>query len=110
LPNHPRIFAGGDVIEWKEQKQAGKAAGHAPIIAKNVLAILANGAGTTEGLSIYKGSTEGIIITVGRTGGVTYLGFLWGLVFGDWFSRLIKSKGLVIEMSRGNLGLGRLQK
>ncbi|KAJ2917714.1 hypothetical protein MD484_g2705, partial [Candolleomyces efflorescens] len=110
LPGHPRIFAGGDVIEWNEQKQAGKASAHAPVIAKNVLAILANGTGTTDGLTLYKGATEMIVTTVGRGGGVSYFGVLWGLVFGDWFSRLIKSKGLVIEMARGNLGLGRLKK
>ncbi|RXW14404.1 hypothetical protein EST38_g11448 [Candolleomyces aberdarensis] len=110
LTGHPQIFAGGDAIEWKEQKQAGKARGHAPIIVENVLNVLTKGAGTTEGLVFYKGSTEMIITTVGRSGGVSYFGFLWGIVLGDWFSRLIKSKGLVIEMSRGNLGLGRLQK
>jgi thioredoxin reductase len=49
VTGHPYIFAGGDVIEWKEQKQAGKALGHAPIIVKNVLAVLAKGTGTTEG-------------------------------------------------------------
>ncbi|KAJ2932783.1 hypothetical protein H1R20_g4313, partial [Candolleomyces eurysporus] len=110
LTGHPQIFAGGDAIEWKEQKQAGKAGWHAPIIVKNILNVLTKGAETTEGLVVYKGSPEMIITTVGRSGGVTYMGFLWGIVFGDWFSRLIKSKGLVIEMSRGNLGFGRLQK
>jgi NADH dehydrogenase FAD-containing subunit len=61
LKGHPNIFAGGDVIEWAEQKQEAKAGKHASIIARNVVAYL-------EGRSLqqYKGSIEMIGITNGR--------------------------------------------
>ena len=62
MPNHPRIFAAGDIVEWKEQKQAGKAGGHASTIAKNVFALLADSPVSTP----YKGSPEMIVVTVGR--------------------------------------------
>jgi len=104
LPGFPNIFAGGDVIDWKEQKQMFKTAGHAAVIAKNVLNIIdSNGAD-----AVYKGSPEMIVTTIGREAGVAYFGLLWGLVFGDWVAKTIKSKGLVIEMTRGNYGLGRI--
>ncbi|TFK24562.1 FAD/NAD(P)-binding domain-containing protein [Coprinopsis marcescibilis] len=101
LASHPRIFAVGDIIDWKEQKQQAKTPAHAAVAAPNVIAV-ATGAAAT---GVYKGSMEAIIITVGRSGGVTYMGLLWGLTFGDWFTRLIKSKGLFIDMTRSQLGL-----
>jgi NADH dehydrogenase FAD-containing subunit len=57
LKGHPNIFAGGDVIEWAEQKQKAEAG----IIEANVVAYL-------EGKSLreYKGSIEMISITNGR--------------------------------------------
>ncbi|KAJ3518632.1 hypothetical protein NMY22_g13576 [Coprinellus aureogranulatus] len=103
LPNHPRIFAAGDVIDWNEQKQAGKAPGHAAVIAKNAFALLSGG----EASTLYKGSPEMILVTVGRNGGGAFLGLLWGLTFGDWFAAKIKSRGLIIEMVKNNYGLGK---
>ncbi|KAF6755655.1 hypothetical protein DFP72DRAFT_1169486 [Ephemerocybe angulata] len=105
LPDHPRIFAAGDAINWKEQKQAGKADGHAAVVAENVLTVLNGG----EPSATYKGSPEIIIASVGRTGGASYLGVLWGPVFGDAVSSRIKSRGLLIEIIRQKLGLGRLE-
>ncbi|PPR02018.1 hypothetical protein CVT24_011141 [Panaeolus cyanescens] len=100
-PNHPRIFAGGDVIDWPEQKQAGKVAFHAAVIAKNIVS-MSQGKGAP---AIYKGAFDGIIITIGKTQGVGFLRLLWGIVLGNWFSAWIKSKNLMVEMSRKSLKL-----
>ncbi|EFI27389.1 hypothetical protein CC1G_14860 [Coprinopsis cinerea okayama7 len=101
LPDHPRIFAAGDIIDWKEQKQAAKAPAHGAVVASNILTLL-NGTGE---LVPYKGSTEIIVVTFGRGGGSAYFDFLWGLIFGDWFAWLLKSRGLLIEMTRSQYGL-----
>jgi len=103
LINHPRIFAAGDVVDWKEQKQAVKAGAHAAIVASNTLALLEIGGAKT--LKHYKGSSEMILITNGKNGGSAYLGILWGIVLGDWFARMMKSKDLLIGMVKKNLGL-----
>ncbi|KAF5318334.1 hypothetical protein D9611_014247 [Ephemerocybe angulata] len=100
LPSHANIFAAGDIIEWKEQKQAAKAAGHVSVVVKNVLSALKGQSPSAQ----YKGSYEIMVITLGREGGAGYFGVLWGLIFGDWFARMLKSRGLMIEMTKGNFG------
>ncbi|EAU86985.1 hypothetical protein CC1G_08456 [Coprinopsis cinerea okayama7 len=100
LPGHARIFAVGDIIDWNEQKQAAKAPAHGAIVAANIVTLVSGSGALTE----YKGSSEIILVTAGRNGGIAYLGILWGIVLGDWFARMLKSKGLVIEMSRGQYG------
>lgn len=62
LHSHPRIFAGGDIIEWKEQKQAAKAPNHASVIAKNAVALLEG----KEMKVTYKGSPELIAVSFGK--------------------------------------------
>lgn len=62
LPSHPAIFAVGDIIDWKEQKQAAKAGGHAPVVVANVVNLLAGRPGRKE----YGGFPEMIMITNGR--------------------------------------------
>ncbi|PFH46748.1 hypothetical protein AMATHDRAFT_69216 [Amanita thiersii Skay4041] len=99
LPEHPDIFAIGDVIDWPEQKQLIKAQNHAEIVSSNVLRHLSG-----EELESYKGSCEIILVTVGKTGGVCYFGFLWGIVFGDWVSRLTKSSHLLVDRIRASVG------
>ncbi|RXW20583.1 hypothetical protein EST38_g5269 [Candolleomyces aberdarensis] len=96
IPNHSNIFAIGDIIDWQEQKQAAKVHTHAGVVAKNVLSLL-NGRPTS---AEYKGSPEMAIITLGPTDGVAYLGILWGIVLGSWFSVMVKSKTLMISMSK----------
>ena len=64
LIGHPNIFAGGDAIDWPEQKQSAKAKQHAGIIARNVVAYLGG-----KSLQEYKGSIEMIAITNGRVCG-----------------------------------------
>ncbi|KAF4570981.1 hypothetical protein EYR36_001749 [Pleurotus pulmonarius] len=81
------IFAGGDILDVKEQKQYAKAVNHANVLAANILASIAR---ANAKLKPYKGSSELIVITIGKGRGVTYLGILWGIVLGDWFVRLVK--------------------
>lgn len=56
------MFALGDIIEWKEEKQAIKAGAHASIVVNNVLAVT----GTTPKFKEYKGSVEMIGLTNGK--------------------------------------------
>ncbi|KAK2465876.1 hypothetical protein APHAL10511_001517 [Amanita phalloides] len=99
LHDYPDIFALGDIVEWKEQKQIGKAQAHAAIVAANVDAYLS---GRT--LTSYKGSPEMILITLGKNAGMGYIGMMWGFVLGDWFTRTVKSKGLYIDNLRKSVG------
>ncbi|KAF8846044.1 FAD/NAD(P)-binding domain-containing protein [Paxillus ammoniavirescens] len=100
LLNNPYIFAAGDVIDWAEQKQAAKTKGHAAVVAANVLTLLEDKGAS----SVYGGSPELIVITNGRNGGMAYFSFLWGFTLGDWFTRLVKSRGLMVGMFRSGLG------
>jgi len=100
LSSHPAIFAVGDIIDWKEQKQAAKANGHAPVVVANILDFLAGRPVRKE----YGGFPEVIIITNGRNGGSTFLPFLWGIVLGNFITALIKSRNLLVWMFRGKLG------
>jgi len=62
LVDHPRIFAMGDIIDWKEEKQAMKAMGHKSIVANNVLSVLDQ----KLALKNYKGTYEIILLSNGR--------------------------------------------
>ncbi|KAF8220606.1 FAD/NAD(P)-binding domain-containing protein [Tricholoma matsutake] len=99
LQEYDNIFAGGDVIEWKEQKQAAKAGPHGTLVANNILALLSG-----RKLKEYKGALEMIVATNGKNGGITYIDALWGILLGDWFARMIKSKGLLVPMFKGEQG------
>ncbi|TFK56637.1 FAD/NAD-P-binding domain-containing protein [Heliocybe sulcata] len=101
VKSHPGIFAVGDILDWQEAKQFAKIRGHAPVVVANVLAYL-------EGQpqkKVYKGSPELIVVTNGKNGGFAYVGLLWGLTFGDWFARMLKSKDLMVPGIRKSLGL-----
>jgi len=101
LKSLPDVYAIGDIIDVQEEKQAGKTPGHVSVVAANILSSLQG----KEPKSQYKGATEAIIVTNGKNGGVSFVNILWGLVFGNWFSRLIKSKSLLVSMGRGAMGL-----
>jgi NADH dehydrogenase FAD-containing subunit len=62
LADYSHIFAAGDIIDWDEQKQAGKVDGHAGVVTANVLSIMAG----NEAKTIYKGSPEMIVVTNGK--------------------------------------------
>ncbi|ETW87003.1 hypothetical protein HETIRDRAFT_30822 [Heterobasidion irregulare TC 32-1] len=100
LQSHPNIFAAGDAIDWDEQKQVAKYPAHGDVIIKNVLAVLEKRTSTAQ----YKGGPELIIVTNGKNAGVAYLGFLWGIVLGNWFAKMLKSKTLMVDMVRKSYG------
>ncbi|KAF9567232.1 FAD/NAD(P)-binding domain-containing protein [Agrocybe pediades] len=102
VKGHPNIFALGDAIEWKEQKQAGKVGNHAAVVLANVLAILGV---SKKALVNYKGSNEMIVITNGKNGGIGYFNVLWGITLGNRMSSMIKSKSLFIAMTKDALKL-----
>ncbi|KIY50167.1 FAD/NAD(P)-binding domain-containing protein [Fistulina hepatica ATCC 64428] len=97
--SHANIFAVGDIIDIDEQKQLAKVKAQIQVVASNISA-LANGGK----MKSYNGSSELICVTFGRSGGVTYLGILWGIVLGDWFTAMAKSKSLMLPMMRGAYG------
>ncbi|KAG6840624.1 hypothetical protein C0991_005476 [Blastosporella zonata] len=110
LPQYDNIFAAGDVIDWKEQKQSAKAAVHGAIVAANIQALLNN-----KSLKPYKGSMEMIVITNGKASptlfrqnrnnsGLAYFDVLWGITLGAWFSSMVKSKGLLVPLFKGEQG------
>ncbi|PFH49805.1 hypothetical protein AMATHDRAFT_146753 [Amanita thiersii Skay4041] len=101
LPNYLEIFAIGDIIDWPEQKQLLKAVQHAAIVTSNIQAYMSDH-GTK--LKQYKGQSETIVITVGKNGGVSYIGILWGIIVGDWLTRLVKSKNVLVNELRGGVG------
>lgn len=122
VKSYPNIYAIGDVIDWAEQKQAAKAAKHAQIAATNVIAQLSTGAPKTS----YSGQPELIIITNGKVGcsplstqlslsdrssrrlqkhGISFMGMLWGITLGNWFSSSMKGKELMVGMARKGYGL-----
>lgn len=121
LQSHPGIFAAGDIIEWNEQKQAGKAASHISVVVPNVLSFLAKQPQTKE----YKGSLEMIVIPVGKVRcrvpapydsyssgcrlyqdyGAGYFDVWWGIVLGSWFARMVKGKTLFVPKIRSDRGL-----
>ncbi|KJA17680.1 hypothetical protein HYPSUDRAFT_1008823 [Hypholoma sublateritium FD-334 SS-4] len=100
IVGHPRIFVAGDIIEWKEQKQAAKAPNHALVVVHNTLVLL----GLSKKAAIpYKGSSELIIITNGKNGGAGFFDILWGISIGNWLSSLLKSKSLLVDMTQKSL-------
>ena len=62
LIDRPSIFAIGDIIDWKEQKQAFKSTGHASTVAANILSLL-NG---SQAQKNYKTGAEMMIVTNGK--------------------------------------------
>jgi NADH dehydrogenase FAD-containing subunit len=99
--NYPRIFAGGDAIEWDEQKQVGKYADHASVIAANIVTLLKK----KQPGALYHGQYEMIFLSNGKEGGNTYWQIFWGPQFGDWVSSHLKSKDLFLTWTRKSLGL-----
>ncbi len=63
---YPRIFAGGDVIEWDQQKQVAKYGDHASVIAANVVTLLKG----KQPSALYRGAYELISISNGKVSGL----------------------------------------
>ncbi|TCD68495.1 hypothetical protein EIP91_010670 [Steccherinum ochraceum] len=100
VQGHPGVFAMGDVCDLPEQKQLGKNGWHTPVVAANLQSFLA-GQPLTR---LYKTPPELIAIPVGKTDGATYFGYLWGIVLGQWITKMIKGP-LFINLYRKKLGL-----
>ena len=62
LANHPRVFALGDIIDWKQEKQAAKAPGHVSIVSNNILTLI----GLKSSFKNYKGAIEMIGLSNGK--------------------------------------------
>ncbi|KAF8527679.1 FAD/NAD(P)-binding domain-containing protein [Gautieria morchelliformis] len=101
LAAHPTIFAMGDAIDFPEQKQFGKYPVHIGVVAANVSSVL-NG---VQPKKEYKGQADILVLTMGSTGGVSFFGWLWGLMFGDSVTSTVKGKALFIPAVRKGLGL-----
>jgi hypothetical protein len=52
----------GDIIDWKEEKQATKGSGHASVVSNNVLTLV----GLKSGFKKYKGAIEMIGLSNGK--------------------------------------------
>ncbi|TEB13590.1 FAD/NAD(P)-binding domain-containing protein [Coprinellus micaceus] len=99
---HPGMFALGDIVDWPEVKQLAKISmGHADVVVNNVVQYL-NGEKMTHS---YQGSRDFMAISNGRNGGSSFVGLWWGFVFGNRFTRWIKSRTLLVEQVRETLGL-----
>ncbi len=121
MQNHHNIFALGDIIDWPETKQLTKISfGHAPVVIANVMNYLHGRLPKRE----YTKSTELMFISIGRVCGIassntcrrtnvnilqadgaSYCGCLWGLTFGGFLTRYIKSNDLLVGYNRRNIGL-----
>ena len=73
--------------------------GHAPVVAKNILASILGGS-----MTAYAGKAEMIMVTLGPAGGRGYMPFLGGFVLGDWVVSWLKAGGLFIDRARAGLG------
>ncbi|EKM48752.1 uncharacterized protein PHACADRAFT_179428 [Phanerochaete carnosa HHB-10118-sp] len=98
LPDHPGVFAVGDIVDWNEQKQAFKSGNHASVAVPNLLSFLRG----QPQKKVYKGSTEMIVVPIGRSYGAGYFDVLWGITVGNWFTGMIKGKDLLVGMTRKN--------
>lgn len=108
----------GDILEWPEQKQAGKVMFHAGIIAPNLISFL-------EGKpqkKVYKGTPEGIIIPIGKVcslplvvvcPGLTVCTASWSTIFryavgdniGSLGYKLVQGEDLVHSHGEGQTAL-----
>ena len=116
------MFAAGDIIDWPEEKQFGKTIDQAPVVAENMASYLADKPLKKK----YSGAPEAIFLTNGKvrvsaffffsinvsdrfrrhaqqSSGAAYLPFLWGIVLGSWFTRMVKSKTLMLEAVRSKM-------
>jgi hypothetical protein len=73
--------------------------GHAPLVAKNVLAALRGGK-----TGSYGGKPEMIMITLGPKGGRGSAPFFGGVVLGDWMTAKGKSGDLFVPATWKSLG------
>ncbi|GBE85351.1 FAD/NAD(P)-binding domain-containing protein [Sparassis crispa] len=97
---HPGVFAAGDIMDWKEQKQAGKAPAHIGVAVPNLLSFLA---GQPQNKA-YKGSIEMVVIPIGKYHGAGYFDVLWGISVGNWVTSILKGRELFVGKARTDRG------
>jgi hypothetical protein len=73
--------------------------GHAPTVAKNILASIQG-----NKLTVYGGKPEMIMVTLGPKGGRGIAPFFGGIVLGDWVVSKVKSGDLFVGKTRAVLG------
>lgn len=94
------IFVAGDAAGFSDCKTAYKAMhSHAPIVSHNILALI-KGKGKLKTYTV-PAIENTLLVTLGKKGGTSLLG---GMVFGDFTTRMIKSKGLFISSRQKDLG------
>lgn len=97
---HLGVFAAGDITDLPEVKQVAKYPNHVTAITANILSYL-------DGKPLaakYKPLFEGILLTNGASGGAIYMDILWGITFGNWVTKTLKSADLFITKTRKDLG------
>lgn len=93
------VFAIGDVIEWTEQKNLAKIPAMAAVLVPNILAAIEG----KPAPKVYKGFMDAIVLPLGPKGGVGFLPLLWGIILGNFFAWLLKSRTLFVDQGRAAL-------
>lgn len=114
------VFALGDIIDTTQQKTISKVPAQAEVVAANILAATKGGLGAKQ-YNGYMGGclqrvpqsllsadthalvSEVMLVTLGPTGGRSWLPILWGLILGDFMTRMLKSKTLFVYPARDRL-------
>ncbi|KAJ3257809.1 Apoptosis-inducing factor 2 [Boothiomyces macroporosus] len=99
VPDFPNIFALGDIADLAEVKLAANIRSHAPVLVANVLQYVLQPdtpLKKTYSVSNFKFA----VATFGRNGGAMMVG---SMVFGDWVTKNVKSKGLFADFISANL-------
>ncbi|KIO28784.1 hypothetical protein M407DRAFT_229352 [Tulasnella calospora MUT 4182] len=94
------VYAVGDVIDWQEQKQLAKVPYHVAVVVPNILASIQG----QKAPKVYGGFMEAILLPAGPSAGVMYLPLLWGIIFGDWVSSMLKAKTLFVAKAQALTG------
>ncbi|KAK7031196.1 hypothetical protein VNI00_013612 [Paramarasmius palmivorus] len=100
LVDYPNIFAAGDIIDWKEQKQGYKVMGHIAVIMNNVLSYISGKPATKE----YKGIMEMLLVANGKNGGMLFMDTLWGIVIGPRIVSWLNPKTASVSRFRREMG------
>ncbi|KAJ3320703.1 Apoptosis-inducing factor 2 [Boothiomyces sp. JEL0866] len=98
VPDVPNVFALGDIADLAEVKLAANIRSHAPVLVANVLQYVLQPNSPlkkTYAVSNFKMA----VATFGRDGGAMMVG---SMVFGDWVTKNVKSKGLFADFISSN--------
>lgn len=100
---YAHIFALGDVCDHPAPKLAYVASEQGKFLAGELASVLRKKqVGFTKPFEA--SATAGIVLPLGPLGGVSQLPFFGGLVFGDWVTKVIKSKDYFAGKTWGSMG------